>query len=71
MFMKITIKLLQWASLCNAFLVEAQWFYSEQSPKAEEYLRNAVVSSGVHVVGTNSHFLSVGTWRNQGNGTSC
>ncbi|KAF5472097.1 hypothetical protein F2P56_008838 [Juglans regia] len=46
-----------WASLCNAFLVEAQWFSSGQSPKAEEYLKNAVVSSGVHVVLVHIFFL--------------
>ncbi|KAG6692404.1 (3S,6E)-nerolidol synthase 1-like [Carya illinoinensis] len=46
-----------WASLCNAFLVEAQWFSSGQSPKAAEYLKNAVVSSGVHVVLIHIFFL--------------
>nr|QWQ79342.1 TPS65 [Juglans sigillata] len=46
-----------WASLCNAFLVEAPWFSSGQSPKAEEYLKNAVVSSGVHVVLVHIFFL--------------
>lgn len=49
--------MLQWASLCNAFLVEAQWFASGQSPKSEEYLKNAVVSSGVHVVLVHTFFL--------------
>ncbi|XP_062087436.1 (3S,6E)-nerolidol synthase 1-like [Humulus lupulus] len=39
-----------WASLCEAFLVEAKWFASGHVPKAEEYLKNGVVSSGVHVV---------------------
>ncbi|KAK1557625.1 hypothetical protein Q3G72_028318 [Acer saccharum] len=38
-----------WASLCNAFLVEAKWFDSGHLPKAEEYLENGIVSSGVHV----------------------
>ncbi|KAG7960137.1 hypothetical protein I3843_10G107400 [Carya illinoinensis] len=46
-----------WASLCNAFLVEAQWFSSGQSPKAAEYLKNAVVSLGVHVVLIHIFFL--------------
>ncbi|GLT70746.1 hypothetical protein SLA2020_428060 [Shorea laevis] len=36
-----------WASLCNAFLVEAKWFASGHSPKLDEYLENAVVSSVV------------------------
>ncbi|XP_060971030.1 (3S,6E)-nerolidol synthase 1 isoform X1 [Cannabis sativa] len=39
-----------WASLCEAFLVEAKWFASRHVPKAKEYLENGVVSSGVHVV---------------------
>ncbi|KAG2689685.1 hypothetical protein I3760_09G150300 [Carya illinoinensis] len=38
-----------WASLCNAFLVEARWFASGQSPKSKDYLENAIISSGVHV----------------------
>ncbi|KAK0578028.1 hypothetical protein LWI29_003822 [Acer saccharum] len=36
-----------WASLCNAFLVEAKWFDSGHLPKAEEYLENGIVSSGL------------------------
>ncbi|KAL3522106.1 hypothetical protein ACH5RR_014940 [Cinchona calisaya] len=41
-----------WASLCNAFLVESRWFdsCSKDYPKADEYLKNGKVSSGVHVV---------------------
>ncbi|KAL5839747.1 hypothetical protein ACOSQ4_012355 [Xanthoceras sorbifolium] len=46
-----------WASLCNAFLVEAKWFASGQLPKAEEYLENGIVSSGVHVVLIHIFFL--------------
>ncbi|KAF7150330.1 hypothetical protein RHSIM_Rhsim02G0116000 [Rhododendron simsii] len=46
-----------WASLCNAFLVEAKWFASGQLPNAEEYLKTAVVSSGVHVVLVHMFFL--------------
>ncbi|KAL5774684.1 hypothetical protein ACOSP7_012241 [Xanthoceras sorbifolium] len=38
-----------WAMLCNAFLVEAKWFDSGHLPRAEEYLENGIVSSGVHV----------------------
>lgn len=48
---------MQWASLCNAFLVEAKWFASKETPKAEEYLKNGIVSSGVHVVLIHSFFL--------------
>lgn len=46
-----------WASLCNAFLVEARWFASGQLPNAEEYLKNGIVSSGVHVVLVHIFFL--------------
>lgn len=46
-----------WASLCIAFLVEAKWFASNQTPKAEEYLKNGIVSSGVQVVLVHSFFL--------------
>ncbi|XP_062013362.1 (3S,6E)-nerolidol synthase 1 [Rosa rugosa] len=44
-----------WASLCNAFLVEAKWFASGKLPKSEEYLKNGIVSSGVIVIVV--HFL--------------
>ncbi|KAI8000366.1 hypothetical protein LOK49_LG09G01721 [Camellia lanceoleosa] len=46
-----------WASLCNAFLVEAKWFDSGHLPKPEEYLKNGVISSGVHVVLAHMFFL--------------
>ncbi|KAJ0019012.1 hypothetical protein Pint_10821 [Pistacia integerrima] len=46
-----------WSSLCNAFLVEAKWFASENMPKAEEYLKNGIISSGVHVVLVHIFFL--------------
>ncbi|KAG2689679.1 hypothetical protein I3760_09G149700 [Carya illinoinensis] len=46
-----------WASLCNAFLVEAQWFALGQSPNSKDYLKNAIVSSGVHVVLVHTFFL--------------
>ncbi|KAM3343691.1 (3S,6E)-nerolidol synthase 1-like [Capsicum galapagoense] len=39
-----------WASLCNAFLKEAKWFASGVIPTADEYLKNGLVSSGVHAV---------------------
>ncbi|KAL7102990.1 hypothetical protein ACP275_08G152500 [Erythranthe tilingii] len=39
-----------WASLCKAFSVEAKWFAGGDLPRAEEYLANGKVSSGVHVV---------------------
>ncbi|KAI3456382.1 hypothetical protein Pfo_013045 [Paulownia fortunei] len=46
-----------WASLCNAFLVEAKWFASGDLPTAEVYLENGKVSSGVHVVLVHLFFL--------------
>ena len=49
--------LLQWASLCDAFLIEAKWFASGHVPKSEEYLKNGVISSGVHVVLVHMFFL--------------
>ncbi|CAI9781754.1 unnamed protein product [Fraxinus pennsylvanica] len=47
-----------WASLCNAFLVESKWFASHELPKADEYLENGKVSSGVPVVLVLSFFLT-------------
>ncbi|XP_058072978.1 (3S,6E)-nerolidol synthase 1-like [Magnolia sinica] len=46
-----------WADLCKAFLVEAKWFASGQMPKADEYLRNGVISTGVHIVLVHAFFL--------------
>ncbi|KAL6282162.1 hypothetical protein ACE6H2_013091 [Prunus campanulata] len=46
-----------WGSLCNAFLVEAEWFKSGHLPKAEDYLKNGIVSSGVNVVMVHIFFL--------------
>ncbi|KAH6795945.1 hypothetical protein C2S51_036931 [Perilla frutescens var. frutescens] len=46
-----------WASLCDAFLVEAKWFSSRDLPGAKEYLVNGKVSSEVHVVLVHLFFL--------------
>ncbi|KAI9112447.1 hypothetical protein K1719_016644 [Acacia pycnantha] len=46
-----------WKSLCKAFLVEAKWFAKGKMPKAEEYLENGLVSSGVHIVIVHVFFL--------------
>ncbi|XP_022777388.1 (3S,6E)-nerolidol synthase 1-like [Durio zibethinus] len=46
-----------WATLCRAFLVEARWFGSGKLPKAEEYLENGIISSGVHIVLVHIFFL--------------
>ncbi|KAL3649483.1 hypothetical protein CASFOL_005886 [Castilleja foliolosa] len=40
----------EWKSLFNAFLEEAKWFASGELPKAKEYLKNGVISSGVVMV---------------------
>ncbi|KAK7328020.1 hypothetical protein VNO77_22114 [Canavalia gladiata] len=47
-----------WESLCKAFLIEAEWFASGNLPSAEEYLKNGIVSSGVHIVLVHIFFLS-------------
>ncbi|KAK4423940.1 Tricyclene synthase 0e23, chloroplastic [Sesamum alatum] len=46
-----------WASLCDAFLVEARWFASGELPTAQEYLENGKVSTGAHVVLVHLFFL--------------
>ncbi|KAL4629312.1 hypothetical protein ACB092_05G296900 [Castanea dentata] len=46
-----------WTSLRNAFLLEAQWFACGNLPKAEEYMKNAHVSTGIHVVLVYMFFL--------------
>ncbi|KAM7255338.1 hypothetical protein ACFE04_020579 [Oxalis oulophora] len=46
-----------WATLCDAFLVEAKWFASGHVPNSEEYLKNGIISSGVHVVLVHAFFL--------------
>ncbi|KAM7486357.1 hypothetical protein LguiA_002366 [Lonicera macranthoides] len=46
-----------WSSLFDAFLVEAKWFASGHVPKTDEYLKNGIVSTGVHVVLVHLFFL--------------
>nr|WHL34566.1 terpene synthase 28_QD [Aquilegia viridiflora var. atropurpurea] len=46
-----------WRGLCDAFLVEAKWFASGQLPSSEEYLKNGLISSGVHVICVHIFFL--------------
>lgn len=53
----ILSKWVQWASLCNAFVVEAKWFECGDLPRAEVYLDNGKVSSGVPVVLVHLFFL--------------
>ncbi|KAK7400446.1 hypothetical protein VNO78_11654 [Psophocarpus tetragonolobus] len=46
-----------WKNLCKAFLVEAKWFATGKLPSAEEYLKNGIVSSGVHIMMVHAFFL--------------
>ncbi|KAL1336095.1 hypothetical protein HN51_030494 [Arachis hypogaea] len=46
-----------WIRLSNAFLEERRWLNSGELPKTEEYLKHAVVSTGVHVVLVHAFFL--------------
>ncbi|KAK1293547.1 hypothetical protein QJS10_CPB17g02044 [Acorus calamus] len=46
-----------WGKLCNAYLTEAKWFTSGRVPKADEYLKNAVISTGAHMVYVHIFFL--------------
>ncbi|KAJ4965854.1 hypothetical protein NE237_017703 [Protea cynaroides] len=47
----------EWASLCDAFLVEAKWFAYREEPKANDYLKNGVISSGLPLVLVHAFFL--------------
>lgn len=38
-------------------MVEARWFSSKSLPTSNEYLRNGIVSTGVHVVLVHMFFL--------------
>ncbi|XP_022941968.1 (3S,6E)-nerolidol synthase 1-like [Cucurbita moschata] len=46
-----------WGKLCKAFLVETEWMSCGYSPSAEEYLRNGIVSTGIHVILVHVFFL--------------
>ncbi|KAL9688822.1 hypothetical protein QQ045_033246 [Rhodiola kirilowii] len=48
---------LQWADLCNAFLLEAKWFANNHLPAPEEYLKNGTVSSGAYILLVHLFFL--------------
>ncbi|KAK4488617.1 hypothetical protein RD792_004386 [Penstemon davidsonii] len=39
-----------WGNLCDAFLIEARWFSCGHLAKANEYLKNGILSSGVPMV---------------------
>lgn len=49
----------QWAVLFEGFMVESKWLAitTDQSPAAEDYLRNAVVTSGVPLTFAHLFFL--------------
>lgn len=51
------ISLLQWVRLLNAFLEEAKWFASGLVPKADDYLKNGIVSTGAHMILVHSFFF--------------
>ncbi|KAI3988648.1 hypothetical protein MKX01_027012 [Papaver californicum] len=46
-----------WVDLCNAYLVEATWFYSGYTPTFEEYMSNAWVSISGPTVQFIAYFL--------------
>ncbi|XP_021987716.1 (3S,6E)-nerolidol synthase 1 [Helianthus annuus] len=46
-----------WATLFDAFLVEAKWFASGHIPKSEEYLKNGLITIGVQVFLVHMFFL--------------
>ncbi|KAK7319570.1 hypothetical protein RJT34_04293 [Clitoria ternatea] len=46
-----------WGRLLSAFLEEAKWFASGEIPKADEYLKNGIVSTGVHMILVHSFFF--------------
>ncbi|XP_019171834.1 PREDICTED: (3S,6E)-nerolidol synthase 1-like isoform X2 [Ipomoea nil] len=39
-----------WTSLCDAYITEAKWFATGNSPTADEYLRNGIMTTGVPMV---------------------
>ncbi|KAE8728652.1 Leucoanthocyanidin reductase family protein [Hibiscus syriacus] len=49
-----------WTGFCKALFVEAKWYNEGYSPSLEEYLSNALVSSGGTVISVHS-MLSLGT----------
>ncbi|CAJ1961468.1 unnamed protein product [Sphenostylis stenocarpa] len=46
-----------WVHLLNAFLEEAHWLNGGHLARSEEYLKNGIVSTGVHVVLVHAFFL--------------
>lgn len=54
---EVCICMEQWVQLLNAFLKEAHWLNSSELPSTDEYLKNGIVSTGVHVVLIHAFFL--------------
>ena len=48
---------MQWAEQLRCYLVEAKWRFTKYSPSPEEYLNNAIITSGTHVVLAHAFFL--------------
>ncbi|XVF44487.1 hypothetical protein PTKIN_Ptkin02bG0127000 [Pterospermum kingtungense] len=48
---------LQWADLLKTFLQEAKWCYEKQTPKFEEYLENAWLSSSGPLLLVHAYFF--------------
>ncbi|XP_057538367.1 (3S,6E)-nerolidol synthase 1-like isoform X2 [Amaranthus tricolor] len=46
-----------WAEQLRCYLVEAKWRFTKYSPSPEEYLNNAIITSGTHVVLAHAFFL--------------
>ncbi|KAL2343917.1 hypothetical protein Fmac_005202 [Flemingia macrophylla] len=46
-----------WVRLLNAFLEEAKWFALGHVPNSEEYLENAIVSTGGHMILVHAFFF--------------
>ncbi|KAJ4979873.1 hypothetical protein NE237_010653 [Protea cynaroides] len=45
-----------WIDLCKSYLIEAKWYYKGHKTTLEEYLNNAVISSGGSVILIHSFF---------------
>ncbi|KAI3870357.1 hypothetical protein MKW92_000991 [Papaver armeniacum] len=46
-----------WADICEAFLVEAKWYYSGYMPTFEEYMDNGWISASGYMMPTYAYFL--------------
>ncbi|MGD7217433.1 terpene synthase family protein, partial [Ralstonia pseudosolanacearum] len=44
--------------LCKAYFVEARWYYGGHTPTLDEYLKNAVTSSGAPLMFNTCYFLT-------------